>query len=250
MLGSPLHHDVQWVGAQNKDLCLSWSKLEKFEQCPRQFNGTYIEKKFPFDADNPVLKWGNKVHKDLENYLLKGIELPIETRRFQSAADSIKGHVQRLEAKGKLGVPLNGEQEWAMTANGKYTTWFDSKTVFMRNKADAMWGSQKVLFSVDWKTGGGKYPKPEQLEVVSLVGKAQPKLAKYDTNKSALIYLEADKVVPLTVDLSPPSHEALMRKYLERGIAIVEAFEEQEWAMKESGLCGYCPDKSCPYNRS
>lgn len=249
MLGSPLHHDVQWVGATNKDLCLSWSKLEKFEQCPRLFNATYIEKRFPFDAENPILKWGNKVHKDLENYLLKGIQLPTETRRFQAAADSIKSHTVRLAEKGKLCVPLNGEQEWAMTANGKYTTWFDSKNVFMRNKADAMWGSKKVLFSVDWKTGKGKYPKPEQLEVVALVGKAQPRLANYEKHKSALVFLEADKVVPLEIDVTPPAHEALMRKYLERGIEIVEAYEEQEWAMKPSALCAWCDDTTCPYNK-
>ena len=126
---------------------------------------------------------------------------------------------------------------------------FDSKNVFMRNKADAMWGSKKVLFSVDWKTGKGKYPKPEQLEVVALVGKAQPRLANYEKHKSALVFLEADKVVPLEIDVTPPAHEALMRKYLERGIEIVEAYEEQEWAMKPSALCAWCDDTTCPYNK-
>ena len=248
MLGSPLRHDVQWVGAQNKDLCLSWSKLEKFNQCPRQFKYIYIDKAVPFDDSNPVLQWGKKVHKGLEDYLLKGIQLPTELKRFQAPADAIKNQAMRLDADGRLQTPLNGEQEWAMTANGKYTTWFNSKEVFMRNKADAIWGSKKVLFSVDWKTGAGKYPKVEQLEVVALVGKAQPKLAKYDVHKSALVFLEADKIVPLNIDVSPTGHEALMGKYLKQGIDIVEAYEECEWAMNPTVLCGWCDDKSCPYN--
>ena len=249
MLGSPLHHDVQWVGSKNKDLCLSWSKIEKFDQCPRLFNATYIEKRFPFDNSNPILEWGKKVHKGLEDYVLKGIALPIELRKFQPAADAIKGKAAKLEAAGKLRTPLNGEQDWAMTANGRYTTWFDSANVFMRNKADVLWGGQRVLFSADYKTGKGKYPKLEQLEVVALTGKAQPKLAHYQEHKSALIFLEADKVIPLTVDLTPPEHEKLMRKYLSKGIEIVDAFEEQEWAMNPSVLCAWCDDTTCPYNK-
>lgn len=250
MLGAPLTHDVPWVGAKNKDLCLSWSKIEKFNQCPRLFKFVYIDKAIPFDASNPILKWGTDVHKAVEDYLLKGIKLPLGMRQFKDAVDAVRSKSVKLGEQGKLKVPLNGEQEWAMTANGKFTTWFDSKTVFMRNKADLMWGSQSVLYSVDWKTGKGNYPKPEQLELTGLVAKAQPKLAKYETHKSALVFLEASKVVPLSVDMSANSHEQLMHKYLSKGIEIVQTFDEGEWAMKESVLCAWCEDTTCPYNKS
>lgn len=248
LLGSPLHHDVQWVGSKVKQLCLSWSKIEKFQQCPRLFNATYIENKFPFDATNPILQWGNKVHKDMENYLLKGMPFPVETKKFKPTADAVKRQVTKLEASKTLRVPLNGEQEWAITANGKYASWFDSPNVFMRGKADLMFGSTKSLYAYDWKTGAGKYPKPEQLELITLIAKGQPKLQNYEVCKSALIFLESEKAVPLTVRVDPPNHEAIMRKYLSIGIEIVEAYEEGEWAMKQSGLCGWCDEVTCPYN--
>lgn len=248
MLASPLHHDVQWVGAKNKDLCMSWSKLEKFEQCPRAFKFQFIDKGVPFDMNNPVLQWGTRVHSAMENYMLKSMPLPADTKRFKAVADQIKNRVAEFSAKGKLKVPMIGEQEWAITANGKYATWMDSKNVFMRNKADLVFGTSATLYTFDWKTGKGKRPKPEQLEVVAMVAKGQPKLSHYTKNKSALVFLEAEKLTPLNVDVTTEGHESLMRKYLEKSIAVVQAFDNGDWALNKTPLCGWCDDISCPYN--
>lgn len=248
MLGAPLRHGIQWVGAKNKDLCLSWSKIEKFEQCPRLFKEMYIDKSLPFDGNNPVLVWGTKVHKAMEEHMLQNKRLTVEFKQFQPIADSIKHRVADLEERNKIKAPLNGEQDWAITAEGKYTTWFDSANVFMRNKADLVYGTTSTLFTFDWKTGQGKRPKPEQLEVVALSAKGQPRLARYDKHVASLIFLEANKVVPLRLDLSGNGHEELMRKYLQKGIDIVDAYEEGEWAMNKTPLCAYCDVYACPYN--
>ncbi len=249
MLGSPKHHDVSWVGGQVKDLCLSWSKLEKFNNCPRSFKHMYIDKAVPFDSENPVLIWGNKVHKAMEEYMVQGKRLGVEMQRFKSVADTIKTRVQDLDSRGKIKAPMNAEQDWAITANGKYASWFDNQNVFMRNKADLVYGTTSTLFTFDWKTGKGNRPKPEQLEVVAMVAKGQPKLSKYEKNVSALVFLEADKVVPLRVDMSEQGHESLLKKYLSNGIEIVEAYEDGEWAMNPTPLCGWCDDLKCPYNK-
>ena len=250
MLGNPLGHGIKWVGSQVKQLTMSWTKLEKFEQCPRAYNAQFVLGTIPFDAKNKHLVWGNKVHEDLEKFMLGGVPFPVETVRFLPKAQKIKDNVNRLNEQGKLRTPMNGEQQWAMTADGKQASWFDNENVFFRNKADLIWGTNKTLYGLDWKTGKGAYPKLDQLQVAGLVIKAQPRLAHYEKHKQALVFLEADKLVPIDVDLSPVGHENLMRDYLSRSIKVVEAYEEQEWGMNPSPLCAFCGDTTCPYNKS
>lgn len=258
MLDHPTTHDVEWPnkihkpegGGKMLSLALSFSKLAKFKQCPRQFYTLFLTNKIPY-SDSPETLWGEKVHKSHEKYLLQNIPMEKEVRQKIGTgwADMIKTKFNVLVQEKRVGVPLYGEQEWAIKANGKLGSWYDTHGVFMRGKADVGMASLKRVYQFDYKTGKAGYPKTDQLDLMALMAKAQPSMYKYELFDSTLLFLEAGVVKPHTTILDAAGYEEHMRKFLMQSLEMIDCYERDYWPEKQSALCAYCPDKECPFNR-
>lgn len=248
MLTHPLTHDVKWVTPKVKELAMSWSKISDFDTCPRKYHASYIAKLEPFDDTNPALIWGRKVHKNLEDYVLKGLPLSRDTEQFKPIADALLGAAERAKQRGALTAGVVGEQQWAINARGEAVDYF-SKEVFMRGQADLCYGVNDTLVFADYKTGKANYPKPDQLELLALLAKGRPSYQKFTQYRGALLFVEAGRIVKRDGQLDEHGHADLMRKYLSKSIEIVEMYESGDWRMKESPLCRFCPDTACPFNR-
>lgn len=243
MIRHPLTHQHHWVTARVKELALSWSKLECFEQCPRKFFAMHIAKVTPSDFSLPHLEFGKKIHSALEHRIMQGKPMRGDAKRFQPYADGLL----KMTGNMALQTPIICEQNWAIDATGKGCDYFGD-TVFFRGKADVCFGADGILYIYDWKTGQGKYPKPEQLELLALIAKGQPQLREYTKVSGSLIFIEANKKVTVNVGLNDQQHSNLMSTYLEKAIGIIDCYEHDDWAMNESPLCKFCPVKSCVYN--
>lgn len=255
----PITHDIQWPnkihkpagGGKMLSLALSFSKLSTYQQCPRRFYEQHLTHNIPY-TDSPATLWGTRVHDAHENYLLKRMPMDAEVlkRIGTGYADKINEKYQTLVAENRVGVPLYGEQEWAIKANGQLASWFDTHGVFMRGKADVGMASLKKVYQYDYKTGKANYPKTDQLDLLALMAKAQPTMAHYEVFDSALIFLEAGVIKPHTTNLAGEQHEIQMRKFIRESLRVIDSYERDYWPERDGPLCAYCPVLSCPFNRT
>lgn len=249
VLTNPHGHDVVWPTAADKALALSFTKIETFETCPRQYAEKFIWKTVPY-KETPTTRWGNQVHKAMEDYVLNGKPITDKSiKPFASVGDALIAKENNLHDRGILVRPLFGEQEWACDLTMRQHSWFDNNGVFLRGKADCGMGTQNTLFLYDYKTGKGSNPKPEQLELMGLMAMAQSNLVPPTVKKidGTLLYLEARKTVPFSM----PTVEYKERwvKWVKRAFVILDAYQRDSFPEKQSGLCRkWCDCFDCPFN--
>lgn len=247
VLVNPHGHDIEWPQAADKSLAMSFTKLSDFDTCPRMYAEKYIYKTVKYDANNPTLLWGNKVHDALEKYVLEGKPLPKDIKQFQSIPDAIMTKRDRLAEKGKLSLEIFGEQEWAIGLDGRKKSWFDSSGVFVRGKADVGLSSHNTLFLYDYKTGQGKHPKPEQIDLMAVVAAGQNLLTGQQKVNGMLLFIEARKQVPLEFGV----HELTdrLREWQRKAFTILDCYQRDHFTTKTSGLCKkHCECFDCPEN--
>lgn len=249
VLANPWTHDVVWPTGGDKKLALSFTKLETFVTCPRQFAEKFIWQTIPY-RDTPATLWGTEVHDALENYVLNGKPITAPAiKPFTSVADALIQKENNLFKRGILTKKIFGEQQWACTLSMKEHSWFDNNGVFLRGKADVGMGTKNTLYLYDYKTGKGSKPKPEQLELMGLLGMAQkglvlPSMTKIDGN---LLFLEARKSVPFSMPVA--SAESRWREWVKKAFVILDAYQRDSFPEKQSGLCGkWCDAFDCPFN--
>ena len=74
----------------------TYSQLEKFETCPRQFYHVRVKKDW-VEAPTDATRWGEKVHTAMENRVLNGTALPEGMGQWEGIATkiaSMKGEIK------------------------------------------------------------------------------------------------------------------------------------------------------------
>ena len=214
----------------------SWSAIECFEQCPKKFYHQYIlrEKEPP----SPALLKGREDHKNCEDFLNGKIDTP----KYPIAVP-VKRQAQgkKLMVEAKFG--LNGAVE--------PTGFFDDR-VWGRGAADVLILDYPSAVLIDWKTGkiqeGTKYWKgPSQLTILALF--AFKHFPRIDKITAMNIYLEHNTPgQPFTFLRSQESQ--LWAQIMPRIQRVEDTVQKNSYCMMPGPLCGYCPVKTCPNNRS
>ena len=92
----------------------SHSSLKDFEGCQRRYHEVKVLKKYPFQ-ETEATRYGNQVHKAIEDYIGEGKPIPAEYSQFQPVVDAmIKKNGRKL-----------AEYEMALTVDLKPTGWKD-----------------------------------------------------------------------------------------------------------------------------
>jgi hypothetical protein len=214
----------------------SWSALEAYEQCPRKYYHGYIlrEKEPP----NEHLIRGRAVHKQHEDYLMYRTKVA-PSKYAEAVKRQAKGQDLRVEAK----LGLNGQLEG--------TGFFDDR-VWGRSAIDVIITNYTTGVIIDWKTGknkeGGKFDTgPHQLKIMALFAfKHFPKIESVTTMN---IYLDADQIGQ-THQFRRDDEAKLWSEIMPRIERMERAVTTQQFPVMPGALCGYCPVKSCPNNRS
>lgn len=215
-------------------MAYSYSAIKEYKNCPRKYYETRILKKWK-QAKTPQILYGEEVHKALEDSVKDGKPLgPHE--RFQGISDAI------------VAVPGTKITEFRMAVDNDLQPcdFFDSD-VYMRGVADvlAISENEETIHVADYKTGKANYPDVSQLELMALMGFQHYPKAK--VAKGALLFIVHDKVV--TAEYKKSDAKKLWAGWINDTQNIELATERGVFNENPSGLCGWCPVKTCPHNR-
>ncbi len=208
----------------------SYTFLNTWDICPKQAFHRYVLKDHPF-VGSDASKWGNVVHDALDQRLSKGTPLPKEVAQYEFYALAVEPLKPKTEMK--LGITREGEP-----------VGFFHEDVWLRGKADVVIANDDKALLFDWKTGK-KREDPYELEIQALMVWAQkPTIHKITGH---YVWLQ-DGVVGKAHDCSNISEtlECLQEKADE----IEQMNRTGIWPTKQGPLCGWCPVKSCGFNRS
>jgi hypothetical protein len=214
----------------------SFSSLELFERCPKQYHHVRILKDVK-DEDNEYSLAGTRDHKALEDRLLSGTVLPPHLAK----------HEDKCELLATSGVKLMAEQELALDKQFNPCGWWD-KDVLLRVKADVTMYNGKSAALLDWKTGKRK-PKPFQLELGALAQfKYYPEIERTNT---AFLWLKEDASDKMLYTREQ-DEARIQKKFKEKADKVQEAADDGVWQAKPSYFnCTYCPAKKiCSYSQA
>lgn len=208
--------------------------LDTFETCPKKWHDKYILKNK--EPESEALRYGNHVHKSIEKYL-KGETVDTAGIPGMNLVESVKS--QFSSGFAELGVGVTEELK---------PTEFFSKNVFGRGKADAViLGNSNSALCADWKTGK-KREKEDQLKILSLfLFKKFPDLKKVVGCNMWLELGEVGEIFTFHKENEGQMWADLLKRLQPMYNAVGTSNAE---VMKPSYLCGYCPVKSCRFNKT
>lgn len=216
----------------SKPLAWSYSALTSFETCPRRHYLTKVSKEV-VEPQSEEIKWGNAVHKALENRIKHRTPLPESMKDFASLADSVLN----------TGGVVEAEQKLALDRNFKPVSWFD-KSVWVRGITDVTIVKGDRVFIGDWKTGN---PKPEsgQLRLTAAMTFHHKPFVKKIIN--AFVWI---KTKTLTTEVfTPDDVPTIWQEFAPRIQRLEIASNENKWPPKPSGLCRkWCPCTGCEFH--
>jgi hypothetical protein len=209
----------------------SFTSLDTFTNCPRQYHAKYVLKTIKEPATEAML-WGTAVHKHFEDRQAVNTPLPVDLKHHEP-------YMVQLEEKP--GVAFT-EQKIALGTDLKPCNFF-YRTPWYRGVIDYTKVHEESALIVDYKTG-----KPHQ-KFRQLMTFAIHTFAMYPDVKlvNAQFYWTQDRSVTKKVwgraDIAGMWKTLLpdLRQYK-------EAFATDTWQPRQSGLCnGWCPVTDCEF---
>lgn len=206
----------------------TFSSLEKFETCPRQFYHVRVKKDIK-EPPTEAIKWGNEVHKALELRVTEGKPLPEGMTQWEGIAAKLESMPGQKLAEYKMSIDENFEPaDW-------WTCW-------SRGISDLVVVNGKVAANFDYKTG--KRKPTEQLALYAAYTFAHfPEVEEVHTGFIWLKDRKIDKEKFTREDIP-----VIWQQFVPRVNKLESAYERDSWPCKPSGLCkGWCPVKTCDF---
>lgn len=213
----------------------SYSHLKEYESCPRKYEANKVLKLYPYEQSAEA-KYGDDVHKAIENFIRDGTEIPEKFAQFRPVAEA---------AMAKPGRKL---PELAMGIRRDLTPCeFFARDVWARGKADLAIIDDDDLSAkvLDWKTGNNKYPDLDQMELMSLMIFAHfPHIRRVS---SAIVYIVKNDIKKMRMEREEaPKY---WQRYIERVARIEAARASGVFNPKSGPLCAkWCPVVTCEHN--
>jgi CRISPR/Cas system-associated exonuclease Cas4 (RecB family) len=214
-----------------KALQLSYSKLNTYENCPRQFKAKYVTKTYPDEGDNQYFIHGHKIHKQLEQQVLfmqgKGEQVKLHSEA-QSAIGIIQGVLDKFEE-------IYVEQKISVDVDFSIVPWFDRSTYY-RAVMDLVAKRPGLAMLIDWKTGKVREYDDKPTGQLHLAA-AMLLSTQQDVDKvvTAYCFVGHNHTIPKTFhrkdlnELIDPFHEAWH---------VID--EDEEFLPKKNSNCYFC----------
>lgn len=213
----------------------SFTALETFENCPRQYLEVKVLNKHPF-VTTPEVEWGKRVHKDFEDYLVKQTPLPADVAVHQEFIDGF------LAQPGEVA----GEEKIALDVHMRPCAYF-SKTqqVWWRGQVDARKRDRAAGFShiLDHKTGKVKnnYDQLKLFAIYEFIACPEIHTVKIEYYWTQI---RGSNGETYTRDQLPE----LIAYFVPRLHRFADAFIDEVFPPKQSGLCrGWCSVTDCEF---
>ena len=207
----------------------SYSSLKMYENCPKRYYHQKITKEVS-DSGSDATRYGERVHKALEERLTNDNELSQETIQYEklcTAISDMKNHPDFDQ--------LLLEERLTVSDNYTPTGWW-SDDAWLRSVLDVLVLFKDKAIVMDWKTGKRR-PDFTQLEMFALQVFAHfPHINNVTTSFVWLKDMKQDKR-SFCRDLS-----CELQSHLDGRInRITQSIENEDFPAKPSGLCRWCP---------
>ncbi len=211
----------------------SFSALQQFNNCPRQYYETKVAKSVK-EKPGAAMDYGMEVHKKLENAVKFGSKIP----------PGMEYAGQIVEALRKKPGELFAERELCINAQMKPVEFF-AKDAWCRGKIDV--GIENIekrkMWQGDWKTGKRKPDSDQMMLFTALTFETHPHIDEITTS---FIWIPDRKwdTETYTRDQLP----LIWKHFMPKVNRMKAAFDKDEWVPRPSGLCrGYCPVTNCEH---
>ena len=213
-------------------MAVSYSRLNTFKTCPKQFEHLYILKDVQ-DEGSVHTQYGERVHKSLEMYgkTRDPAHLTDETREYATYVDDI---VRKYP-------DAMFEQQLTLDGDMLPCDWFSSDA-WIRGILDVSIIDGAEAITIDWKTGKVK-PDPEQFKIFSsLVFNAYP-----EVQKVTCVFVWLKHTDATTMAYTRAQADTVWASINKRIDAVQEAVDTGVFPSKPSPLCGWCAAQEvCP----
>jgi len=211
----------------------SYSALDTFKTCPRQYHWKYVLKNK--EPDSQAIIYGNEVHKAFEDRMGVGTPLP----------EHLKDHEPFMQQLDALPGIHNTEQKIALDVNRKPCNFFD-KGVWFRGVVDFIHidSADAKATIIDYKTGK-PHKKFDQLQLFALHTFAL--YPNVDTVETGFYWTKTKELTPMFYRRNDAKQ--LWKPFIPDLLQYADAFETDTWQARQSGLCReWCPVTSCEFN--
>lgn len=209
----------------------SFSSLDKFVNCPRQFHAVKVAKTV-VEPETEQMRWGTWMHKQFEDRQKFGRPLP---------ADIMKHETFMLMLLNLPGT-FETEQKVALDRRGMPTTFF-AKDVWWRGIIDYVKINGTHAYVADYKTGK-PHQKFGQLKLFALYI-----FAKYPEVRTVKVEFYWTATMTCTGDVyTRDMSSRLWSEFVPNLKQYMKAFHTNTWQPRPSGLCnGWCPVTTCEF---
>lgn len=214
-------------------IALSHSRLSTYRSCPRKFKLQYLDKAFPDDSDNPHFVRGNRIHEQLEHFVM-----------WKNAGETFDQPAMTQEAKNAIPIlekifssytSVLPEQKLCIDANWRKVGWFD-KRAHLRAILDLVAFKPGRGLICDYKTGKvreyNEYGGQLHLNAAMLFA-VEPDIQEVD-----VAYLFVDHKQTIKVHFHRDQFEEF-KNHFETEHTQVNT--EADWAPKINQYCKWCP---------
>lgn len=224
------------TNAKGKKFSWSFSAVNGFETCPFQYAHRRFYCTVPFIETEPII-WGNRVHQAAELFLKR--TPPNDPEAFAPVE-------KYVTAMLRSGYKVHAELEIALTQDFKPVRWF-SKEAWLRAKIDVTLLTHKHEEArlYDWKTGKNIKDDADQLRLCgAALSVVYPEIEKFEGMYVWTAHQAVTGIKSFTKDEVP----AIWEDYLSRVARMENAWREERFPPKPSGLCRkWCPVKECSF---
>lgn len=221
-----------------KILPWSFSALDTFSSCPRQYFHKYVLKDVPKDT-SPEIVWGNYVHKAFEDRQATNVELPADLQEHEKFME----HLDKL----KDGIFYDTERKISLDINGKPVNEFFGDHIWWRGVIDwrCINEPEKRATLVDYKAGK-PHDKWKQLGMFAIHTFLQ--FPTVDLVNAQFYWTKTATATKKVWSREDVPH--LWSMFLPDLKQYAQAFKTDTWQERPSGLCnGWCPVTKCPHWR-
>jgi len=235
-------HTIRHSPAKAKPFAWSYTKLKNFESCPKRHYHLEVVKDVK-EEESEQLRYGNVIHKILDQYIRHGTALPpVHEPHLRPWVDQVftfRGNDVR-----RHGAVVTAEQQLAINKDFGPCEWF-GRDAWYRAKVDVMWRLGPVAGIIDWKTGKVVEDSVQLSLAAACAFSHYPELKVI---RSTFAWLAEDDAMT-HCDIRRDELPELWSSLWSRIELLKHAYETVSYPPTPCRLCrAWCPVKQCPHH--
>lgn len=213
----------------------SYSGLKDYVNCPRQYHEVKVAKNFT-KQDTEQTIYGKEVHRALENYVRDSTPLRKNYQRFKSIMDAVRS------------IPGERFLEYKMALTEQYEPCdFNAENYWVRGIVDFLAIEDDIAHIIDYKTGSNRYADMKQLKLMALLTIGNfPHVKRI---KAGLLFVAHNSFIDEEYSHTEPGKHFLWSYFEPDLMRLKRSYETNSWPPNPTGLCGWCPVKTCVYHK-